>query len=84
MRLTIEAAPLARTAAGRLPSTLPSRTIARKNAGSSSADRLMPSRTAGPVKRPETTISSATDAPMLNPTTTSAPTFVASSAASRA
>ena len=35
MRLTIEAAPLARTAAGRLPSTLPSRTIARKNAGSS-------------------------------------------------
>ena len=50
MRLTIEAAPLARTAAGRPPSTLPSRTIARKNAGSSLVDRLMPSRTTGPVK----------------------------------
>lgn len=36
-----ERTPMARTAAGRLPSTLPSRTIARKNAGSSLADRLM-------------------------------------------
>ena len=82
--MTIEAAPLAITAAGRPPSTLPSRAIARKGAGSSLADRLMPGRTAGPVKVPEATISRATDAPMLNPTTTSAPTFVASSLVSRA
>ena len=35
IRLTIEAAPFATTAAGTPPSTLPSRTITRKKAGSS-------------------------------------------------
>ena len=68
--MTIEAAPFASTALGRLPRTLPSLTIARKNAASSLGDRLIPRRTTGAVKLPDTTISSATDAPMLNPTTT--------------
>src|SRR5258705_830947 len=54
--------------------------IARKKAGSSGADRLAPSSTTGPANAPETTISYATIAPMLKPTTTSAPTFWASSA----
>ena len=84
MRLTIEAAPLARTAEGKPPSTPPSRATARKSADSSLDDRLMPSRTTGAVKPREATISSATVAPMLNPTTTSAPTSIASSDVSSA
>jgi hypothetical protein len=55
-----------------------------EDAGSSFVDKLIPSKTAGPAKATETTISSATAAPMLKPTTTSAPTFVASSDVSRA
>src|SRR3954467_15640844 len=54
--------------------------IARKTPGSSGADRLTPSSTTGPANAPETTISYATIAPMLKPTTTSAPTLRASSA----
>src|SRR4051794_3649620 len=54
--------------------------IARKTPGSSGADRLTPSSTTGPANAPETTISYATIAPMLKPTTTSAPTLRTSSA----
>ena len=82
--MTIEAAPFANSELARPPTTLLSFTIARKNAASSLRERLIPSRTIGPVKWPDTTISNATDAPMLKPTTTSAPTRLANSAASRA
>ena len=44
----------------------------------------MPSNTTGPVKLPETTISNATDAPLLYPTTTWALTRCASSVVTRA
>jgi hypothetical protein len=64
--------------------TPPSRTIARKKAGSSRADRLTPSRTTGPLKARDAAISSATLAPMLKPTTTSQALSTASWAASRA
>ena len=58
--------------------------IARKKPGSSIADRLTPSNTTGPSNAPATTISYATVAPMLKPTTTSAPTSPASSPVIRA
>ena len=58
--------------------------MARKKAARPRADRLTPSSTTGPVKAPETTISYATAAPMLKPTTRSAPALFASSAVIRA
>lgn len=58
--------------------------IARKKPGSSAAERLTPSNTTGPAKAPDTTISYATCAPMLNPTITSAPTLLANKAVIRA
>ena len=58
--------------------------MARKKRGSSAADRLTPSNTTGPANAPETTISYATIAPMLKPTTRSTPALFASSAVIRA
>src|SRR3954471_24643162 len=80
----MEGAPFLRTANGSVPRIEPSRMIARKKPGSSDADRLAPSSTTGPANALETTISYATIAPMLKPTTTSAPTLLASSAVIRA
>src|SRR6516225_4072140 len=84
VRLIIEPATEARSLVGALLSTLPLWIRRRKNADSSLEDRLMPSNTTGPVKVPETTISYATDAPLLYPTTTSALTRFASSDVTRA
>src|SRR3954453_16954951 len=80
---TIEPTPFFISAKGQVPTTLDSRTTLRKNADSSGSDKLIPSSTVGPTNSPFSAISKATLAPMLNPTTTSAPVSATSSAVRR-